>query len=145
MCLSCFTWKKLYFFCSQNNFYKINIFKSLLIKNWCYTEWLYTICLPFFFEWYNSEEQHFIKYGASPNFALPVRVWLDNHFTGRWIGRGGTNTMASATSRLYSRWFLFVGTRQTKKDAEKIKTKHIWWTNLRYICTWSSRLLKETC
>jgi hypothetical protein len=22
-------------------------------------------------------------------FALPVRAWLDNHFTGRWIGSGG--------------------------------------------------------
>ena len=26
---------------------------------------------------------------ASPRFALAVRAWLENHFTGRWIGRGG--------------------------------------------------------
>jgi hypothetical protein len=26
---------------------------------------------------------------ASPRFALAVRAWLENHFTGRWIWRGG--------------------------------------------------------
>jgi hypothetical protein len=49
---------------------------------------MYTICLPFS-EWHNSDEQHSIEYGAPPNFAFPVHVWLDNHFTGRWNGRRG--------------------------------------------------------
>ena len=27
-------------------------------------------------------------------FAHPVRAWLDDHFTGRWIGRRGKNSVS---------------------------------------------------
>jgi hypothetical protein len=37
----------------------------------------------------NIFEMHFIKGGAPPHFALPVRALLESHFTGWWIGRGG--------------------------------------------------------
>ena len=37
----------------------------------------------------NYKELHLVQGGAPPYFALPVRAWRNNHFTGRWIGRGG--------------------------------------------------------
>jgi hypothetical protein len=27
--------------------------------------------------------------GVAPHFVLPVCAWLDNHFSGAWIGRRG--------------------------------------------------------
>jgi hypothetical protein len=35
------------------------------------------------------EELHFLYDAVIPHFALSVCAWLDKHFTGRWIGRGG--------------------------------------------------------
>jgi len=37
----------------------------------------------------NYKALHLVQGGAPPYFALPVRAWRDNHFTGRWIERGG--------------------------------------------------------
>jgi hypothetical protein len=36
------------------------------------------------------EELYFMQGGVPPHFSVPVRAWLDNSFTGRWIGRGGS-------------------------------------------------------
>ena len=33
-------------------------------------------------QWYQLD-------GAPAHFTLPVRQWLDHHFSGRWFGRGG--------------------------------------------------------
>jgi hypothetical protein len=37
----------------------------------------------------NCKTMHLMQGGAQSYFALPVRAWRNNHFAGRWIGRGG--------------------------------------------------------
>lgn len=36
--------------------------------------------------WKRYEELYFIQYAAPSCFTFPVRAWLDNHFSNRWIG-----------------------------------------------------------
>jgi hypothetical protein len=35
------------------------------------------------------QQMFFMQDGATPHYALETRQWLDVHFPGRWIGRGG--------------------------------------------------------
>jgi len=39
------------------------------------------------YDWENIDELVFMHDGALPHFALSVRVWLDQRFPGRWLGR----------------------------------------------------------
>jgi hypothetical protein len=41
------------------------------------------------YKWCYCEELHFIQAGAPIRLTFSVRAWLDNQFTGMWIGRGG--------------------------------------------------------
>ena len=50
----------------------------------------------------NSEELHFVHDRARLNFAAPVRSWLQNQFTCRWIGRGGPTEWSSRSSVIAS-------------------------------------------
>ena len=54
--------------------------------------------LPSVSQWDNFEELHFMQDEAPSHFAPPVRVWLDNHFPGWWIGYLRTNKMTSGKS-----------------------------------------------
>jgi hypothetical protein len=45
--------------------------------------------LPVVSWWDIYEQLHLIQDGALARSALPIRAWLCNHFTGRWIGRSG--------------------------------------------------------
>jgi hypothetical protein len=45
--------------------------------------------LPIVYHWDSHDELQFMQAGVTEHFALSVSVWLNNHFTGRWIGRGG--------------------------------------------------------
>jgi len=40
-------------------------------------------------EWDNYEERHLMKDGTPLYLMISVRAWLNNHFSGRWIGRRG--------------------------------------------------------
>ena len=51
-------------------------------------KWLYRLDeKPTLSEWGNYEEPHLMKHGTPLYFMISVRAWLNNHFSGRWIGR----------------------------------------------------------
>ena len=54
-------------------------------------------------QWDNYEEMYFTTNGAAPHFGLSVRVGLDSHFTGRWIGRRGPTVWPSRNHHLNTR------------------------------------------
>ena len=54
-----------------------------------YLEMLKDFVWPEISQWENIEEILFIHDGAPPHYAGPVRSWLDDKFSGRWIGRRG--------------------------------------------------------
>jgi hypothetical protein len=44
--------------------------------------------MPVVQQWPSFNDLVFMQDGAPPHWTLLVRDWLDEHFTGRWIGRG---------------------------------------------------------
>ena len=44
---------------------------------------------PIVSSWDNSDRLIFMQDGAPPHFSRDVQEWLNNNFTGRWIGRRG--------------------------------------------------------
>jgi hypothetical protein len=51
--------------------------------------------------------------GVPPHFALPVCAWLDNHFSGGWIGRRGPTEWSSRSSCIspFDLFFMGLGER----------------------------------
>lgn len=86
--------------------------------------------LPNVSQWDNYEWLHFMHDGATPHFAPPVQVWLDNHFSGWRPGYLRTNKMACGKSWSYCTWFVFVELGPKRKS-----TSHNWenkmnWNNI---------------
>jgi hypothetical protein len=52
--------------------------------------------------------------GVPPHFALPAFAWLDNHFSGGWIGRRG-QTEWSPQFPILLRFIYFCGVGRTRK------------------------------
>ncbi|GBM52120.1 hypothetical protein AVEN_29805-1 [Araneus ventricosus] len=50
--------------------------------------------------------------GAPAHFCAPVRGWLDMEYPGRWIGRGGSGSMAAKFARSYTVGFFPMGPSQ---------------------------------
>ena len=82
-----FIFDKTYFQCIiQTEFKLTTSFNNFLDKM------LDNFVLPIIPQRGNKDEMHFTHDGE-PHFALPANTWLDNHFTGRWIGcQGPTKT-----------------------------------------------------
>jgi hypothetical protein len=54
-----------------------------------YLEMLQNYVWPEISQWENIEELIFMHDGAPSHYAGIVRNWLDDNFSGRWIGRRG--------------------------------------------------------
>jgi len=66
--------------------------------------------------WENHEELHFMQDEPPPHFSLPLFDCLVSHFTD-WASR--INNIASAKSRSFAIWFLFVGVIQRGSDQDQ--------------------------
>ena len=62
----------------------------------------------------NYEELNFMQDGAPPRSALSIHAWLDNQYTGQWIGRGGPTEQFPRSPDLTTRDFLFCGLDQRR-------------------------------
>jgi hypothetical protein len=82
---------------------------------------------------------------ALPHFALPVRAWFDNHFTGGWTGRRGqTECLREAPMLLLLIYFCGVGQKWESTN----ENKSTWWsgtTNLRFFCSYSRFVMEKCC
>ena len=46
--------------------------------------------------WDNIDNLIFMQDGAPPHFTFTVRAWLDQHFSGLWMGRRGPHEWPSS-------------------------------------------------
>ena len=53
----------------------------------CYLEMLENYVWPKVAVWENINDLIFVQDGVPPHFALTIRARLDQHFSGRWLGR----------------------------------------------------------
>ena len=54
-----------------------------------YLHMLDSFVWPIVSDWDNINNLIFMQDVVPPHFALTVRAWLDQHFSGRWMGRRG--------------------------------------------------------
>ena len=73
--------------------------------------------------WDNIDDLIFMQDGAPPHFALTVRAWLDQHFSGRWLGRRGPHEWPPRSPDLTPCDFYLWG--YTKRGSVQDKTSHI--------------------
>lgn len=64
------------------------IFTRANITSASYLAMLQTEFLPVVQQWPSFDLLTLMQDGAPPHWALIVRAWLDEHFNGRWMGRG---------------------------------------------------------
>ncbi len=64
------------------------IFTRANITGASYLTMLQNEFLPVVQQWPSFNRLTFMQDGAPPHWALIVRDWLDEHFSGRWMGRG---------------------------------------------------------
>lgn len=85
--------------------------------------------LPSISQWDNYEWLHFMHDGATPHFAPPVYVWLDNHFPGWWTGNLRTNKIACGKSWSYCTWLVFVELGPKRKSTNQNWENKMNWNN----------------
>ena len=71
--------------------------------------------------WDNIDDLIFMQDGAPPHFALTVRAWLDQHFSGRWLGRRGPHEWPPRSPDLTPCDFYLWG--YTKEEVYKTKPR----------------------
>ena len=71
--------------------------------------------------WDNIDDLIFMPDGAPPHFALTVRAWLDQHFSGRWLGRRGLHEWPPRSPDLTLCDFYLWG--YTKEEVYKTKPR----------------------
>ena len=71
--------------------------------------------------WDNIDDLIFMQDGAPPHFALTVRAWLDQHFSGRWLGRRGPHEWPPRSPDLTPCDFYLWG--YTKEEVLKTKPR----------------------
>ena len=71
--------------------------------------------------WDNIDDLIFMQDGAPPHFALTVRAWLDQHFSGRWLGRRGPHEWPPRSPVLTQCDFYLRG--YTKEEVYKTKPR----------------------
>ena len=50
--------------------------------------------------WDNIDNSIFMQDGAPPHFTFTVRAWLDQHFSGLWMGQRGPHEWPSSSQDL---------------------------------------------
>jgi hypothetical protein len=74
-------------------------------------------------QWENIEELIFMHDGAPPHYAGIVWNWLDDNFSGRWIGRRGPTLWSSRSPDLTPCDFFLWG--WAKEEVYKVNRKSL--------------------
>ena len=89
-------------------------------------------------QWGSSDELQFLQDAAVPYFMLPVRAWLDSHFTVRWTGRRGLTERPLWSPIWPHVIYLFLFAAFNKMESLPTKTKNTRWTEQHIRDTWHS-------
>ena len=87
-----------------------------------YLEMLENYVWPKVAVWENIDDLIFVQDGVPPHFALIIRARLDQHFSGRWLGRRGPHEWPPRSPYLTPIDFYLWG--YTKEEVYKTKPRH---------------------
>jgi hypothetical protein len=101
--------------------------------------------LPILSQWDSHEELHVKQDGAQPHFALPLREWLDSHFTICGLGVEDKYNDIREEQILYN-VISFCAVEPKRKSVDQ-NQKHLVNRHDKFqrLCCCSSCLLIETC